>query len=94
MMADLAAFQATVHGRVHGVFFRASVQRRAEGLKLSGYVRNLPDGTVEVRAEGEREQLERLIDYLRVGSRPARVDNVVTSWAEHTGNFSGFNVRY
>jgi acylphosphatase len=93
-MADLASFQATVHGRVHGVFFRASVQRWAEGLKLSGYVRNLPDGTVEVMAEGEREQLEKLLDYLRVGPRPARVDNVVVSWAEYSGNFSGFSVRY
>ncbi len=93
-MADLAALQATVHGRVHGVFFRASVQRRAEELKLSGYVRNLPDGTVEVRVEGERERLEKLLEYLRVGSRPARVDNVLTSWVEYTGNFSGFSVRY
>jgi len=93
-MADLAALRVTVHGRVHGVFFRSSVQRRAEELKLSGDVRNLPDGTVEVRAEGEREQLEKLLDYLRVGPRPARVDNVVTSWAEYTGNFSGFSVRY
>ena len=94
MMADLASLQATVHGRVQGVFFRASVQTQAEMLRLNGYVRNLPDGTVEVRAEGEKEQLEKLLDYLKVGTRPARVDKVLYDWAEYTGNFSGFKVRY
>ena len=94
MMADLASFRATVYGRVHGVFFRASVQRRAEELRLTGYVRNLPDGTVEVGAEGEREQLEKLLEYLGVGPRPARVDRVVTDWADFTGEFNDFRVRY
>lgn len=94
MMADLASLQATVHGRVQGVFFRASVKSQAEILRLSGYVRNLPDGTVEVKAEGEKEQLEKLLDYLKVGTRPARVDKVVHEWAEYTGVFSGFRVIY
>lgn len=93
-MADLASLQATVHGRVHGVFFRAFVQRWAEQFKLTGYVRNLPDGTVEVRVEGERTQLEKMVGYLEKGPPPARVDKVVTSWAEYTGNCSGFSVRY
>ncbi len=93
-MADLASLQATVRGRVHGVFFRAFVQRWAEQLKLTGYVRNLRDGTVEVKVEGERTQLEKMVGYLEKGSPPARVDKVVTSWAEYTGNFSGFSVRY
>lgn len=94
MMADLASVQATVRGRVHGVFFRDFVRRWAEQLKLTGYVRNLPDGTVEVRAEGERENLEKLVGYLKEGPPPARVEKVVTSWVEYTGNFSGFSVRY
>ncbi len=94
MMADLASLQATVHGRVQGVFFRAFVERRAEALKLTGYVRNLYDGTVEVRAEGERQQLEKLLEYLKEGYRPARVENVVTNWGEFTGDYSGFSVRY
>ena len=57
-MADLASFQAIVHGRVHGVFFRASVQQRAEGLRLTGYVRNLNDGTVEMLAQGKAEDID------------------------------------
>ncbi|HUT67964.1 MAG TPA: acylphosphatase [Dehalococcoidales bacterium] len=93
-MDDLASFEAKVHGRVHGVFFRTFVQRWAEQLKLAGYVRNLPDGTVEVRAEGERQQLEKLVGYLQKGPPPARVDNVVTGWAEYSGLFTDFRVRY
>ncbi len=93
-MADLAALQAIVDGRVQGVFFRDFVAKRAAELGLSGYVRNLPGGTVEVRAEGERKQLARLIDYLNVGPPVARVQKVVTSWSEYTGGYSRFGIRY
>jgi acylphosphatase len=93
-MADLASLQAMVHGRVHGVFFRAFVETRAEELKLTGYVRNRPDGTVEVRAEGERQKLEKLLGYLNVGPPAARVEEVVAAWAEYTGAFRGFSVEY
>jgi acylphosphatase len=93
-MADMASLQATVRGRVHGVFFRAFVEEWAAGLNLTGYVRNRPDGTVEVRAEGERQRLEKLVGYLKVGPPAARVDEVITGWSEYTGNFSGFRIRY
>ncbi len=79
-MGELSAVQAIIYGRVQGVFFRDFVARRAAELCLTGYVRNLPDGSVEVLAEGERKQLERLIGYLKVGPSVARVEKVVTSW--------------
>ncbi len=93
-MADPASVKATVCGRVHGVFFRAFVETRAEELKLTGYVRNRPDGTVEVRAEGERQKLEKLVAYLKTGPPAARVEKVVAEWEPYTGEFAGFNVRY
>jgi acylphosphatase len=93
-MADLASLQATVRGRVHGVFFRAFVETRAEELKLTGYVRNRPDGTVEVRAEGERQNLEKLVGYLKRGPPAARVEEVAAAWAEYTGAFPRFTVKY
>jgi acylphosphatase len=93
-MADLASLQATVSGRVHGVFFRAYVESRAGALNLTGYVRNMSDGRVEVRAEGERERLEKLVHYLEVGSPAARVDKVITIWEKYRGLFSNFSVRY
>jgi len=94
-MAELAAVKAIVHGRVQGVFFRDFVSRRASELGLTGYVRNLPGGhSVEVQAEGEREQLEELIGYLKVGPPAAHVVKVVTSWSEYTGGYVGFRIRY
>lgn len=93
-MAELASLKATVYGRVQGVFFRAYVSESAEELGLSGYVRNRPDGGVGVVAEGEKERLEKLLDYLRKGPPAARVNKVETNWSEYTGLYSGFKVRY
>ncbi len=94
-MTNLASVQATVYGRVQGVFFRDFVSKRASELGLTGYVRNLPDRkAVEVQADGEREQLERLITYLNIGPPSARVDEVVARWSEYSGNYSRFSIRY
>ena len=93
-MTDLASLRVTVRGRVQGVFFRSFVHSWANKLKLAGFVRNLADGTVEVRAEGEKQQLEKLVGYLRVGPPAARVDEVSVNWAEYTGSYSGFRVGY
>ncbi len=93
-MAQLASLRAVVRGRVTGVLFRASVERRAERLGLTGYVRNAPGGTVEVVAEGPTEALEALVAYLRVGPPAARVDDVATKWADYRGEYTNFSVRY
>jgi len=91
---DLASVQAIVYGYVQGVFFRAFVSRRASELSLTGYVRNLPNEAVEVKAEGERKQLEKLIGYLHVGPPSAKVERVVSNWSEYTGKYSSFSIRY
>jgi acylphosphatase len=94
-MADLASVQVIVYGYVQGVFFRDFSSRRARELGLTGYVRNLRDvEAVEVQAEGERKQLEKLIGYLVVGPPAAKVTRVVTNWSEYTGSYSGFKIRY
>ena len=94
-MTDLASVQAIVYGYVQGVFFRDFVSRRAVELGLTGYVRNLTSGeAVEVNAEGERKQLEKLIGYLKVGPPAAEVEKVVINWSEYTGSYPGFRVRY
>ena len=93
-MTDLAAVQAVVYGRVQGVFFRAFVSQRATELGLNGYVRNVPGGGVEVRAEGERKKLEELIGHLKVGPPAARVEKVATNWSEYTGGYTVFDIRY
>jgi acylphosphatase len=93
-MNDLAAVKAIVHGRVQGVYFRDFARRRATELGLTGYARNLPDGTVEVHAEGERGQLQRLITHLESGPPAARVGKIVTDWSEYTGDYTKFSVKY
>ncbi len=81
----------TVYGRVQGVGYRYFTWRLAEGLGLTGYVRNLPDGkAVEVVAEGEREKLEEFIRQLESGPRLARVERVETAWSAYSGDYSGF----
>ena len=94
-MTNMASVRITVHGFVQGVFFRAFAAGKANELGLCGYVRNLPEGnSVEVLAEGEREQLERLIEHLKAGPPAARVEKVETDWAEYNCNYSRFSIRY
>ncbi|MBI4187439.1 MAG: acylphosphatase [Chloroflexi bacterium] len=93
-MTDLAAVKVLVYGHVQGVFFRAFASQYARGLGLTGYVHNLPDGSVDVRAEGEKEQLDKLIEHLRAGPPGARVEKLVTGWSEYSGSYTGFQVTH
>ena len=66
--------RVVVHGHVQGVFFRETARRRAQAAGVTGWVRNRPDGAVEAVFEGEREAVERLVEFCREGPRGARVD--------------------
>jgi acylphosphatase len=85
---------AVVHGDVQGVGFRYFVQRKANQLGLSGWVRNNGDGTVEVVAEGERRDLEQLKRALDEGPRLARVDRVDAQWSSATGGLDQFDLAF
>jgi acylphosphatase len=94
-MADVAYLSATVYGRVQGVFFRYFVQNVARELGLKGYARNLASGdAVEVQAEGEKQQLNKLLGQLKVGPPGARVERVEVKWADYSRQFDDFSVRY
>ena len=93
-MTDKTSLQVIVYGRVQGVFFRDFVKMRANEIGLTGYVRNLPEGSVEVLAEGERKHLEELIRYLKAGPTASNVENIVIRWAEYSGDYDGFSIRY
>ena len=89
-----ALLRAIVRGGTQGVGFRAFVLDRAGRLSLSGYVRNMPDGSsVEVVAEGPQERLDLLLAALREGPPLSRVERVDTSWGEATGGYRGFDIR-
>jgi acylphosphatase len=92
-MSDLASLHAIVRGHVQGVFFRAFVESRAQSLGISGYVRNRPAGTVEVRAEGEKLKLETLVEHLKKGPPSSSVEDVAVKWGEFSGEFTGFRIR-
>jgi acylphosphatase len=87
------AVQVKVTGRVQGVAFRWEAQHAAERLGVTGWVRNEPDGSVFVVAEGEEAILHRFLAYLREGPPAARVVGVDADWREATGAFSTFQVR-
>lgn len=83
-----------VEGRVQGVFYRASTQSTALSLGLGGWVRNLSDGSVEIRAEGQEDSLERLITWCWQGPPGAVVRDVRTTKVPVSKAFSGFQIRY
>ena len=83
-----------VSGRVQGVFFRSNTKRVADNLGIKGWVRNLPDGRVEVVAEGEKNRIDNLIKFLKKGPATARVDNVEIESQEYKGEFQDFSIRY
>ncbi len=95
-MADfsLARLHGIVSGSVQGVNFRTFTLKRATELGLDGYVRNLPDGSVEFVAEGPRDALERLLDAVHIGPWMAVVENVDSQWQLPTGEFRRFEIRY
>jgi acylphosphatase len=94
-MADLARLSAIVHGRVQGVYFRYFVRSVARDLGLKGYVRNLARGdAVEVRAEGGKPRLDRLVEELKTGPPGAWVKRVEIEWSGYTGQFDNFSIRY
>jgi acylphosphatase len=84
--------RAIVHGRVQGVFFRDTTRRQAASRGLVGWVRNLPDGTVEAVFEGRPEAVEALLSFCREGPRGARVERVEVSEEEPEG-LDAFEVR-
>jgi acylphosphatase len=94
-MAGAACLSAIVYGRVQGVYFRYFVRNVARRLGLRGYVRNLASGdAVEIKAEGEKPQLDRLLEELKTGPPGASVKRVETDWSEYTGQFANFTIRY
>jgi acylphosphatase len=81
-----------VRGRVTGVYFRASAQREARRLGLTGWVRNRPDGSVEILAEGEEDAIKDLIGWSYKGPGAARVDNVDVRWRSYAGDHADFRI--
>ena len=81
-----------IHGRVQGVFYRDWTAETARALGVAGWVRNLPDGTVEAHLEGDAEAVAQMIAAMRDGPPHARVEWIGQREVEPQG-FDGFNRR-
>ncbi len=94
MSTDDQQLHALVRGRVQGVNFRSSTVAVARQLRLSGWVRNVPDGSVEVLAEGPRPTLDQLLRFLQRGPTGALVTEVTPDWRPASRSFRQFEVRW
>ena len=88
-----SALHTIIQGRVQGVGFRYSASHKARSLGLSGWVRNLENGDVEAWAEGSPDALADFEDWLSDGPPGARVDRVLASKREPTGNYGDFEIE-
>ncbi len=82
-----------VSGKVQGVFYRASCQEVAQALGLTGWIRNLSDGNVEALVQGEKEKIEKLIEWCKKGPAGAKVNNVNITWGNAQEEFKNFDVK-
>ena len=92
--ADPARIVVRVRGRVQGVGFRYAAIDAARRLGVTGWVRNTPEGAVELVAEGDADRLRRLLTWCNAGPPGARVTQVAHEWRPFAGEFDGFHLRH
>ena len=80
-------------GSVQGIGFRYTAERIADSLKLTGWVKNLPDGRVEVMVEGNEPEIELFLQKINDIFKEY-IRDIGTEWGEATGEFSGFDIRF
>lgn len=83
-----------IHGQVQGVFYRHNTKKKADELNLKGCVKNLPDGSVEVTAEGPDNKLQQLLEWCHKGSDNASVNAIDVEWQSPKSEFEDFSIRY
>lgn len=93
-MSESETLRLRIRGKVQGVFFRASMQRQARDLGVAGWVRNVPDGTVEAVVSGPAPAVDRLLEWCREGPPAADVRELETEDAPAEEAPDPFEVRY
>ncbi|OGD67947.1 acylphosphatase [Candidatus Berkelbacteria bacterium RIFCSPHIGHO2_12_FULL_36_9] len=81
-------------GNVQGVGFRYNVRQKVMMLGLVGTVENLPDGSVEIVAEGEEEKLQELVKWCKSGYHYAKIDNIKVDWQKAERTYNDFEIKY
>jgi acylphosphatase len=90
----ISAANIRITGRVQGVWYRAGANEQAQALGLVGWVRNMPDGSVQGYAEGAKDKIEALVAWCKKGPQLAHVENVDVEWVEPQGGFDSFGTTY
>lgn len=93
-MANQVRAELIIHGRVQGVFFRASTRDEAERLGLKGWVKNLPLMRVEAVLQGPEDKVKEAIQWCQQGPPGAKVTRVEVKWDSPRGDLTGFQIRY
>ncbi|MBW6507978.1 MAG: acylphosphatase [Desulfuromonadales bacterium] len=89
----IVSAKVRISGRVQGVWFRQSTREKAAELGVTGWCRNCPDGSVEAIFQGEKQVVQRVIDWCREGPKMARVDHVDIEWLASGDELNIFEVR-
>jgi len=82
-----------VSGKVQGVFFRENTRKKAAEFGLSGFIKNLQNGKVEAIFEGDKEQIEKIIQWIKKGPEMAQVEDIEIDWQNYQGEFRNFEIR-
>ena len=91
----MESYRFVVHGKVQGVFYRKFIAQKLRQLGIRGYVRNLPDGSVEIVARLTEEELEKVLEVLEEGSPLSDVESIDTELLEEDDLlYDGFEIRY
>lgn len=85
--------RAIFHGYVQGVGFRFTAEKISRQFCVTGYVRNLIDGTVEITAEGDEKELQAFLQAVRSSALGPNILDVTTDWTEGTGQFHNFTIK-
>jgi acylphosphatase len=83
-----------IRGKVQGVYFRFNMQQVAKKNSVVGWVRNLPDGNVEALLEGNKEDVNQVVEWSKMGPENAKVDEVKVDYGQYVGGYNDFIVRY
>ena len=94
MTQDLVCAKIIVSGVVQGVGYRYFAVRKANQYGLGGYVKNLPDGDVELEVEGEKGLINDFVKELGIGPASSYVANVKIEWKEHQNKYKNFNLKF
>ncbi len=86
--------QCVITGRVQGVAYRAYAQDSADLLGITGWVKNAPDGSVLLCAQGEVDLLKQFVEYLHEGSLRAEVQGVAIEWSNAQQQFTDFSIKH